>query len=295
MLITNVNTGKNYPFVCDSWLAVDSVDGRIEKILPVASDEELKQVHFVFASTLSKGLLDGHIWFSVFLRPKQSSFTRVRRVSACLALIFLTMLTNAMFFGAGDAPGGRKILWLGNFKFNITGVIIGIQSSIIVIPPSMLIIEIFRRLRPKKDSTSSGLHNVAEEDSNSTTITQKQQNCEKSKKKRLFMLPNSFQYFAYFLVFACSVSSALICFFYSMMWGPRKSEEWLDSMFTGFFQSILIIQPMKAVFVAVLLSIILKQPVQQEEYEEKVKKIIPKKTKEISDEYRPDQVRTTEL
>ena len=270
MLITNAKTGKEYPFVCDSWLGVDSVDGRIEKILPVANDDELKQVHLVFASAVSKGLLDGHIWFSIFLRPKQSCFTRVRRLSACLALIFLTMLVNAMFFGVGDSPDSRRIIWLGNFKVNMTGIIIGIQSSIIVIPPSMIIIEIFRRLRPNRESVAKKDKDaVSSTPSLTQTDSENNQVGEKHRKKKPFMLPNWFKYIAYFLVFACTASSALICFFYSMMWGARKSNEWLASMFTGFFQSILVIQPIKAVFVAALLSIILRKPVQQDAYEEK--------------------------
>ena len=149
--MTDTVTKTDFPFINDCWLAVESEDGKIERLVYRAGENDLKKFHLVYASTVSKGLLDGHIWFSIFLRPKESSFTRVRRVSACLALIFLTMLTNAMFFGVGDAPGSRKILWLGNFKINMTGIIIGIQSSVIVIPPSVIIIEIFRRLKPKKD------------------------------------------------------------------------------------------------------------------------------------------------
>ena len=198
--MTDTQTKKDYPFINDSWLAVESDDGQIERLLAVAGEKELKKFHLVFASTVSQGLLDGHIWFSVFLRPKESSFTRVRRISACLALIFLTMLTNAMFFGAGDVPGNRKILWLGNFKINMTGIIIGIQSSIIVIPPSVIIIEIFRRLRPpnkKKSKLSRRLsedeENVLTEDdatslSSQDSATQPSQ--PKKKKKEPFMFPN---------------------------------------------------------------------------------------------------------
>ena len=159
ILVTDTNTRKEYPFICDQWLAVESEDGQIERLLSVAGEKELKKFHLVFASTISKGLLDGHIWFSVFLRPKQSSFTRVRRLSACLALIFLTMLTNAMFFGVGDNPANRKIVWLGEFKINFTGIMIGIQSSIIVIIPSVIIIEVFRRLAPPKTKAKDkGIH-----------------------------------------------------------------------------------------------------------------------------------------
>ena len=365
LLITDTVTKTDFPFINDCWLAVESDDGRIERRIYRAGEKELKKFHLVFASTVSKGLLDGHIWFSIFLRPKESSFTRVRRVSACLALIFLTMLTNAMFFGAGDNPGSRKILWLGNFKVNMTGIIIGIQSSIIVIPPSVIIIEIFRRLRPKRDKTAintrnqksltnntgneggghdtldsnevdkkstssqrslnseesnkrdqnknNGITNKTKNDTGNegdghdtqdsnevnkkSTSSQRSLNSEESnkrdqnknneianntkknpslknrnqinkKKKEPFMLPSWLQYFAYFVVYACAISSSLVCFFYSMMWGKRKSDEWLSSMFAGFFQSVLVIQPMKAVAVAILLAAIFRKPVQQEQQDE---------------------------
>ena len=220
----------------------------------------------MFASTVSKGLLDGHIWFSIFLRPKESSFTRVRRASSCLALIFLTMLTNAMFFGGGADPSSRKIVWLGNFKVNMTGIIIGILSSFIVIPPSVIIIEIFRRLKPAKlenvkKSKSKNINSVENGEAGNSDLSNNSNsnsNNNEKKKKQPFMFPSCVQYFAYLLVYACAISSSLICFFYSMMWGPKKSNEWLASMFTGFFQSVLVIQPVKAVVVALLLAAIFR-------------------------------------
>eukprot|EP00111_Clytia_hemisphaerica_P004036 TCONS_00011552-protein len=281
ILVVDTETRNEFPFVCDTWLSVESVDGQIDRTLVVATEKDLKSFHLIFASKVSKGLLDGHIWFSIFLRPAQSSFTRFRRLTACLALIFLTMLTNAMFFGASDAPGGRKIVYLGNFKVNLTGVMIGIQSSIIIIPPSVIIVEIFRRLKPKKKQKVKEMEVVEiagdesyldkeeneDEMNNSMVFLKNDQNTKKKEKKKEskpFMLPHGFKYVAYFVVFASVSSSATVCFFYSMMWGPRRSNEWLVSMFTGFFQSVIVIQPVKAVFVAVLFAAILRKPVKHD-------------------------------
>ena len=49
---------------------------------------------------------------------------------------------------------------------------------------------------------------------------------DQAKEKEPFMFPNWFQYIGYFFVVASAGSSALLCFFYSMMWGPKKSNEW---------------------------------------------------------------------
>lgn len=95
--------------------------------------------------------------------------------------------------------------------------------------------------------------------------------------KKPFMFPNWCQYIAYFFVVGCSGSSALLCFFYSMMWGPRKSNEWLASMFAGFFQSVCVIQPIKAVVVAVLVAAIFRKPV--DEKQPKEEDLLPKPDK----------------
>lgn len=57
----------------------------------------------LFTEKTTKSLSDGHLWFSVIARPPQSRFTRVQRVSCCLCLLFLSMLTNAMFYEKGDS------------------------------------------------------------------------------------------------------------------------------------------------------------------------------------------------
>eukprot|EP00058_Branchiostoma_floridae_P027767 XP_002613258.1 hypothetical protein BRAFLDRAFT_68223 [Branchiostoma floridae] len=46
---------------------------------------------------------DGHLWFSVASRPTRSHFTRVQRASCCLSLVFLTMITNAMFYRTDES------------------------------------------------------------------------------------------------------------------------------------------------------------------------------------------------
>eukprot|EP00111_Clytia_hemisphaerica_P021129 TCONS_00062242-protein len=298
ILITDIQTKKEYPFIYDSWLGVaETQNPTIDTTLKLADEKDMKKFHLVFATKISQGLLDGHIWFSIFLRPKRSSFTRVRRLSACLALLFLTMLTNAMFFGVGDNPANRKIVWLGEFKINFTGIMIGIQSSLIVIIPSVIIIEIFRRVAPKKEKKDK-VENASEEFEDAEAIEASQEN--QTKEKEPFMFPNWFQYIGYFFVVASSGSSALLCFFYSMMWGPKKSNEWLASMFAGFFQSVLVIQPIKAVFVAILFAAICRKPVSERQPKEEElrrkplkkdkKKYVSQSQKQLTDEELDEEI-----
>lgn len=68
-------------------------------MIPVAGKEQMTEFGHLFAEKTTKSLSDGHLWFSVVARPPQSRFTRVQRVSCCLCLLYMTMLTNAMWYG----------------------------------------------------------------------------------------------------------------------------------------------------------------------------------------------------
>jgi len=90
--------------------------------------------------------LRSHLWVSVFSRPTRSSFTRVQRISCCVALLFLTMITNCMFFKAQD-PDHAKEVHIGPITLTLQQLYISIVSTLIVFPPSLTIVTIFRKVR----------------------------------------------------------------------------------------------------------------------------------------------------
>lgn len=69
-----------FVFLCNRWLAVDRDDGQIERLLPVATAEDLKKFHFLFQATTRKDMTDEHLWFSL----------------ACVPLINLCFIEEAM-------------------------------------------------------------------------------------------------------------------------------------------------------------------------------------------------------
>ena len=54
-------------------------------------------------------LTDDHIWLSVFSRPCYSVFTRCQRASCCVSILFLTMITNAMWYQSSDVENDQVI------------------------------------------------------------------------------------------------------------------------------------------------------------------------------------------
>ena len=101
--ITNLNTKQQFQCFCNDWLAVDQSDGKISRVLPVATDKELQTFENIFLARTARDLTDGHIWFSIITRPPRSNFTRLQRVFCCLTLLLSTMLSNAMFYRVGEA------------------------------------------------------------------------------------------------------------------------------------------------------------------------------------------------
>ncbi|CAH1253412.1 PKD1L3 [Branchiostoma lanceolatum] len=96
----------------------------------------------------ARDMNDDHVWFSVLGRPARSPFTRVQRLSCCLTLLYCTMFTNIMFFGRGDDfDPPAPIRFAGLIikpPISWAEVMIGIQSTVIILPINLLIVFLFR-------------------------------------------------------------------------------------------------------------------------------------------------------
>lgn len=108
-----------YFFLCDRWLAVEEDDGMIDRIIPVAGREDLAAFKHLFTSSIRKKLTSDHLWFSIFSRPTRSNFTRVHRISCCMSLLFMTMISNAMFFKSEENGTQSNAMTIGPVSFTL--------------------------------------------------------------------------------------------------------------------------------------------------------------------------------
>ncbi|GAB1293700.1 Polycystic kidney disease protein 1-like 2 [Apodemus speciosus] len=125
VLVYDSVVDRKWYFLCNSWLSVDVGDCVLDKVFPVATEEDRKQ----FSST-------------------RSSFTRVQRVSCCFSMLLCTMLTSIMFWGVPKDPAEQK-MDLGKIEFTWQEVMIGLESSVLMFPINLLIVQIFRNARPR--------------------------------------------------------------------------------------------------------------------------------------------------
>ncbi len=115
----------------------------------MAGKSELTSFGFLFYSKTRRNLSDGHLWFSVFARPARSSFTRCQRATCCLSLLFSTMMSNIFFYGVditSGSSGGAFIL--GPITITVSQICVGVISSLMVFPPNLLVVQVFRLSRP---------------------------------------------------------------------------------------------------------------------------------------------------
>ncbi|NWW84430.1 PK1L2 protein, partial [Rhynochetos jubatus] len=148
VLVHDLAWDQKWYFLCNSWLAIDIGECVLDKVFPVATEQDMKKFSNLFFMKTSKGFQDGHIWYSVFSRPPRSSFTRAQRVSCCFSLLLCTMLTSIMFWGVPKDPAEQK-MDLGKIEFTWQEVMIGVESSLLMFPINLLIVQIFRNIRPR--------------------------------------------------------------------------------------------------------------------------------------------------
>ena len=240
----DVQSGKSWILNCENWLAVESDDGKVWRILSVSSDEELTNFNHVFSKQAIKGLMDGHIWFSIVSRPPTSNFTRVQRLSCALCLLCCTMITSAMFYNMGGQGPSPFTVHIGSLVIDLKPFVIGLQSSIIIVPVNVLIVQIFRNLQPKNETPKR--HEAR-------GILIENKNPPQGK------LPHCFIYIAYALCYLATAASIFFTLLYSIQWGKETSTEWVIAMVTSFFQSVLLLQPVKVIVVAVIIALCAKK------------------------------------
>ncbi len=127
----------------------------------VAGKEELQSFNYVFSTRSKQNLFDGHIWLSVVTRPARSSFTRVQRLTACLAILFSTMLANIISFSWRISVSPEEdtiLLTIGPYKMISYALTMGILSAIIATPVNLIVVVLFSKRKIRINDASKKTH-----------------------------------------------------------------------------------------------------------------------------------------
>ena len=151
VLVKDLQLRKSWHFIYNNWLAVDrGTLLRTSTTLEAVTEEEIKfkQKHNFMVKT-TNDFRDGHLWLSIFSKPAKSTFTRVQRLTCALSLLLTTMLTNIMFYGVPTDDPGDQVGTAGGIVISLSAIVIGIESSLIMFPINLLILQLFMKVKPK--------------------------------------------------------------------------------------------------------------------------------------------------
>src|SRR5690349_789335 len=139
---------SRYLFSCESWLSRDKGLRRSLRAAPGQVDPDSSAL---MRKNIGRRMFDDHAWLSVGYRERKSLFTRAQRLSVCLATLFLCMITNCMFYkSASEETKSSAIIKIGPIRITGQQLYNSVLSSLIVLPPIILITILFSRAAPGK-------------------------------------------------------------------------------------------------------------------------------------------------
>ena len=150
--IANGVSPCRYLFSCNRWFSVEEDDGNVDRILRLTSKDSMES-GIVLRSNLNRKFYEDHLWFSIVFRRCRSSYTRVQRLSTAWALLFLTMIANAMWYKDASETTTQVAFSIGPISFTTYQLYASVVSSLTVVPPVLIITWCYTKACPKDEET----------------------------------------------------------------------------------------------------------------------------------------------
>ncbi|CAF1188688.1 unnamed protein product, partial [Adineta ricciae] len=245
LIVRDLQTLEKSYFIFQRWFAIDKDDGRIERLLPVSGKLQMDKFAYILSKQTYYNISEDHLWFSIFTRPPSNKFTRVQRCTCCFVLLLTSMLLNILYYDqkndAKSSTGGKSSLSFGPLYITPEQIGIGIIVELLVFIPSLCLIQFFRRIQPSRTPVSP-LRQTLSQIKSIPTISSDKPNTKKS-----FRL--TFPWWCLFLAYGLSFTIAFVSVFFIIVrgieFGDLKTQKWLTSLISGFFSSILLLEPVK--------------------------------------------------
>ncbi|KAF7653465.1 hypothetical protein LDENG_00082420 [Lucifuga dentata] len=145
VVVWDLQTDHMFFFLLEDWLSVENQkNGTVEKEVLASCPEELSQFSRVLSSQLLFGMVERHLWLSLWERPTHSRFTRGQRVTCSALLLHLYLALGALWYGAVGTEGHSGLVsaqWL----LHVETVAMGMTVAALVFPLQCLLCFLFRK------------------------------------------------------------------------------------------------------------------------------------------------------
>ncbi|CAL8362048.1 unnamed protein product [Gadus morhua 'NCC'] len=149
VMVQDMQSRQVCQFLCDCWLSSERGEGTTKKVFNAAKNNEIASFRNIFHNRTSTGFRDEHIWVSIVDPPWRSPFTRAQRVSCCMSLLLCTMAINIAFWNIPADPNSPVLFSFGSLHITWQEIMVGVQSGLLMFPINILIITIFRSIKPR--------------------------------------------------------------------------------------------------------------------------------------------------
>ncbi|CAM2704040.1 unnamed protein product [Rotaria socialis] len=271
IVVRDLQTMETTYFICEKWLAVEGDSGEIDVTLNAAGELEQIELKHVLSKNAYRSMADNHIWFSIFAYhiPSAIRFTRIQRCTCCFVILSMSMLMNLMFYDARQATStnedNESSLSLGPFLISKEEISISIFSELIIFFPSLFLVTLFRRSKPRHPRVISpvaeALQNIRGKESSTKTASHLVQVKEKK-----FYFPWWCLILAYVLSLLMVLTSIFFILVRSAQYKDKKIRKWISSVPTSFFASVLLTQPLKVLSLAFLFMCLCRKKSQTEAF-----------------------------
>ena len=173
------------------------------------------------------------------------------------------------------SSGTANPITIGPISFTTQELFTSFMSGVLVLPPVVLITLLFVKADPRsgkapgneesdghrnhrKNTTGlmhpANLDNNSNNSNNNTVVGERGYGHGESSKKqarRKRYWPHWCRYLAWCLTLLTIAAAAFFTIFYSFEFGGEKSRAWLIAFFLSFFESVLLLQPIKVLYLCI--------------------------------------------
>ncbi|KAK9530722.1 hypothetical protein VZT92_012210 [Zoarces viviparus] len=144
VVVWDPQTDHMFFFLLEDWLSVENQkNGSVEKEVLASCPEELSQFRRVFTSQLTFGMVEQHLWLSLWERPAHSRFTRGQRVTCSALVLHLYLALGALWYGAVGTEGHSGPV-SAQLLVNVEAVAVGMTVAVLVFPLQCFLCFLFR-------------------------------------------------------------------------------------------------------------------------------------------------------
>ncbi|KAH9495980.1 Polycystic kidney disease protein 1-like 2, partial [Bulinus truncatus] len=148
--VQNMLTNESWMCTYNNWFNCEVGKANLKAEIPAIKEKDYmgkKLLQFVRLSQYN--IRNEHLWFGMVAKSSYNMFTRVRRIVTGLTMLQTLMLVNLMFFGIVDFDDSRQFMEILGYKMHLTSIIIGFQSSLIIIIVGLSVAYMFNGVDPK--------------------------------------------------------------------------------------------------------------------------------------------------